>query len=554
MSTCYGTCVVESRSRCEQCNHHSSFENRRKLLKSASVELDSWEHKGGQNVSPEKIEINEKFCQLLSPLLTQPRLAQCLTLDGSDFYTSRNLIKLGISPSNISVPAPFLSTHEEKMNSSSDSKSINLKSINLTREFVFDTLTKQAPNTLVAIFLDYLSTFNGNKYTVPRLDLEILFSRQVLRSDAVLGITVSTRDCRSTTRKSIERREEKIAQVCEAVATIAANHGYLIIPSWTKFYSPAMFVCIFVVKRANQTSQTTRIDQEEKLDKIINLLSNSNRQNTNDSSLVIYQPTLPLFLQREYSNEIKYSGQELSILVTLIVTIVTASLLAKKPSEEKSSYPKLSLKHSIDRVAAEPSEEKSSYPKLSRKHCIDRLDDCDEPSEEKSTYQKLSKKHRIEKPVEKVWKLTRSEQKLVDTYSRRENLMQIHRFLDSFTRKELFDVMKYFGVKVITGDFSKSSITFTLKRYFEKEKYTFENVYDSMKTMWTSPRSGEPYHQMRLWQIKAKSKKVLFSFNTSKIKPSHCEFCSEELRCHHCGAYYVLKILEDERRISCQIN
>jgi hypothetical protein len=224
------------------------------------MEIDSWESRSQMTTaSQEKIEINKKINEILLPLLSdKAHLARVVTLDGSDFHTSRQWIKLGILPSNIIVPAPFLSSHEQKMTE-------ELKSINLTKEFVFDTLGKLAPNSINCIFLDYLSTFNGNDVTVPRLDLEVLFSRKLLCDfptfpDALLVITVSMRDGRDD-----KRREERFAKVWGTVAKIAAKYDYLTIPTMTKCYAPAMFVCAFIVRQTFRPSlEIITIKEEEK--------------------------------------------------------------------------------------------------------------------------------------------------------------------------------------------------------------------------------------------------------------------------------------------------
>lgn len=267
-SSCRGKCVING-AICEECKHHCSVEFRSDLKKDASIKIDEWETtESGESLY--KKQINKIIVEELKPIIIgKEKFATMLTLDGNNMYTSKTWIhKLGIMAYNITIPAPFQTSHIETQSREGNEYLIE---VNIKKEFLYDTLANST-TPYVGIFMDYCGTIDGNKWCRPYLDIDILFRRNLVCpvnfDQSILFVTFCGRNqyVKKSNGKSL-LQGKTFSSLISTIQKISKHYGYFADVCQTLSYKPAMFVCGFKITKITVIDEVKVDIKEEKLSK-----------------------------------------------------------------------------------------------------------------------------------------------------------------------------------------------------------------------------------------------------------------------------------------------
>lgn len=169
--------------------------------------------------SEEKENINIKFASFT------PENSRALILDGQQFITTYKLLEKNCQ---IDIPQyneeDYLAQEEEKP----DNVNIYFSTIN---EFINGTKEKYD-----AVWLDYCCTYSGNSTCRPQVDIQTLFGKQLINSNAIFAITWTTQ------HMSEDNEFYNPANVRENIRELS---GYRLKELYSLAYGSQMHVCMF---------------------------------------------------------------------------------------------------------------------------------------------------------------------------------------------------------------------------------------------------------------------------------------------------------------------
>lgn len=110
--------------------------------------------------------------------------------------------------------------------------------------------SSSCPSGLIgSIWLDWCCTFDGERggHTKARIDLELLFARQLLPDQGVLGVTLSWRKMSAQGRD----KDANLSEFLKEVPKIADRHRYTLKLDNIVSYPPMMTAFYWVKKEAS---------------------------------------------------------------------------------------------------------------------------------------------------------------------------------------------------------------------------------------------------------------------------------------------------------------